>query len=369
MKTLTLLSFSHSLWLAAALSPDLSATRAKFAQSFASPAGKLTFSPELHIQEPNDPTSILLQNSAVQDLSSKIRACKANAAFLRGSITALNTFCKEQESAMGSFPGPVPVVFCLENNLADADLPTIAECGAHGVMVPVCSGSVLDSPDSLDSLPSEWVDVCKSAMEYGVQPIPEVTVASENAENWNEEALTALLDKINNLLGEDPVTLVLTVNPAEKPSDDDDDDDDDEPIALPTFSKTLSKRVPITGSLREPAGDNRLSLASARFKEAGFTSNLLRSECFPGFDLRLDLGIVGKFWAGCITDLKSTRSKSFSFRSKNNMEKNALTNWSNYQKSVIDSGALGDPNESYSVVNEEAGEYKGFGKLTCAMSM
>jgi hypothetical protein len=344
--------------LANALSPDLTATRSRFAESFSSPAGKLTFSPELHIQEPSDPTAILLQNSAVQDLSAKIRAAKANAAFLRGSISALNTFCKEQEVAMGSFPGPVPVVFCLENNLEDVDLPTIAECGAHGVMIPVCNGQALKSPSSLDSLPDKWMEVCKSALDYGVQPIPEVTLASDNVNSWNEEQLTVLLDKIKDVLGEDPVTLVLSI---ENESDDDVAKyKEDKSTLLPTFSKTLTKRVPITGSLREPAGDNRLSLASAQFKEAGFTSNLLRSECFPGFDVRIDLSIVGKFWAGCITDLKSTRSKSFSFRSKNNMEKSALTSWSNYQKSVMDSGALGDPNDAYSIVDEAAGEYKGF---------
>lgn len=351
-----LLLLSQTLWLVRALSPDLSATRSRFAQSFESPAGKLAYSPEITIAEPSDPTSILLQNSAVQDLSSKIRASKANAAFLRGSITALNTFCKEQESAMGSFPGPVPVVFCLGNDLDDVDLPTIAECGAHGVMVPVCGGSELENPNTLDdSSSTTWIDVSKSSMEYGVQVIPEIVLAAENAASWNDDSFTALLDKMNSILGEDPVTVVVTVNPPKAT-----DDDDVEPAALPTLSKAVTKRVPITGSLREPAGDNRLSLGSALFKEAGFTSNLLRTDCFPGFDVRLDLGIVGKFWAGCITDLKSTRSKSFSFRSKNNMEKNQLTEWSNYQKSVMDSGALGDPNESYSVVNEAAGEYKGF---------
>ena len=360
MKSTTCLFLIQTLWVANALSPDLTATRARFAQSFSSPAGKLTFSPELHIQEPSDPTSILLQNNAVQDLSAKIRASKANAAFLRGSITALNTFCNEQESAMGSFPGPVPVVFCLDDDLEDVDLPTIAECGAHGVMVPVCSGTALPNPSSLESLSSKWTTVCQSALEYGVQPIPEVTLNQNDVENWNEEQFTVLLDQIKDILGQDPVTLVLTIQEGDDDDTASDDDDDDEPKPLPTFTKTLTKRVPITGSLREPAGDNRLSFASARFKEAGFTSNLLRSECFPGFDMRLDLGIVGKFWAGCITDLKSTRSKSFSFRSKNNMEKSALTNWSNYQKSVIDSGALGDPNDSYSIVDEAAGEYKGF---------
>jgi hypothetical protein len=42
------------------------------------------------------------------------------------------------------------------------------------------------------------------------------------------------------------------------------------------------------------------------------------------------------------------------------MEKSAATKWGNFQKSIMDSGALGDPSESYSVVDESKGEYKGF---------
>jgi hypothetical protein len=69
---------------------------------------------------------------------------------------------------------------------------------------------------------------------------------------------------------------------------------------------------------------------------------------------------VGQFWAACIHDLKSTRSKSFQFQSRNNMRKSVSAEWMKYQSNVIESGALGDPNDSYSVVNEAAGEYKGF---------
>lgn len=74
----------------------------------------------------------------------------------------------------------------------------------------------------------------------------------------------------------------------------------------------------------------------------------------------LDLEVVGQFWASCIDDLRSVKSKSFAFRSKNNLEKKAATVWSIYQSNVIESGALGDPNESYSVVDSAAGDYQGF---------
>jgi hypothetical protein len=348
MKSL-LVVLSQALWAAQAL--DLATSRARFAQSFSSPAGKLTFCPELEIAEPAEPTALLLLTSAVQDLSGKIRACKANAAFMRGSITALNAFCNEQATAAGGFPGPVPVVFCIDADLSLADIPTIAECGAHGVLV----GATIQEPADL-AANKEWQEVCRAALDYGVQPIPEICVAASSVDDWKDDKLTALVDTIHELLGEDPVTIVLTVQP-DAPVDD--DEAVEAFMTLPRIPKALSKRVPMMGSVFEQAGDNRLSGATAYFKESGFTSNLLRSSCLPGFSTRIDLSTVGKFWAGCITDLKSTKSKSFSFRSKNNMETSLSTQWGNYQQSIMDSGALGDPSESVSI-DEAAGDYQGF---------
>ena len=69
---------------------------------------------------------------------------------------------------------------------------------------------------------------------------------------------------------------------------------------------------------------------------------------------------MSQFWYSVVQDLKSVKSKNFSFRTKNNMEKSLATKWSNYQNNVIESGALGDPDDSYSIVDSRAGEYKGF---------
>jgi hypothetical protein len=44
------------------------------------------------------------------------------------------------------------------------------------------------------------------------------------------------------------------------------------------------------------------------------------------------------------------------------METSLSRQWGNYQQSVMDSGALGDPNESVSIdsIDEAAGDYQGF---------
>ena len=99
---------------------------------------------------------------------------------------------------------------------------------------------------------------------------------------------------------------------------------------------------------------------TARLKAAGFTGALLRSDCLPGFRMSMNLEFVGNFWSACIGDLKSLKSKSFNFQSRNWMDKSASLEWAKYQKSVLDSGALGDPEAPPMGLNSEAGDYVGF---------
>ena len=334
---------------AASLSADADVTRSRLSQAFLSPSGKLTFSPELVIPEPSDPTAILLLSNAVQTFSGRIRGSKANAAFVQGGITALQTFANEQESARGNFPGPVPVVYC--SPISVDDLTSIAQAGADGVLIPVCGGKELGSIDDLSS-EDGWKEACQAALKSGVQPIPEVTLAHESAASWDEDKITSLVDELSNSVGETPVSVLLTINPV--------DDEQEEPVALPSVPKALGKTTPILGSIRVTAGENRLDAEAKRFKESGFTGAVLRSDCVPGFRMNPDLDVVGNFWSLCINELKSTKSKTFEFRSKNKMEKSAATNWMNYQKGVIDSGALGSPDDSVSVMDDSIGEYQGF---------
>jgi hypothetical protein len=354
-------------------------TRQRFSQSFSSPSGKLTHAPELVLPEPKDATAILLQANAIQQLSSRIRSCKANAAFVRSdSLSALQTFCQEQENARGQFPGPVPVVYCggcdSKGDAAPADaalngplqvrMEAVAAAGADGVLVRVRNGAEIRSVEDLVASDNAWVHACQSARSVGLQPIPEIVFSEGVSRTWSEDDVATLVDAVVQAMGgESPVCVLLTVNPTPNETIDNPDDDSNaepEPLALPTIPKALVKRVPVVGSVRSQAGDGRIGQEASRMKEAGFSSVLLRHDCLPGYRARLNLDIVGHFWASCIDDLKSVKSKSFSFRSKNNMEKNQGTVWANYQNSVIESGALGDPSESYSIVDSSAGEYKGF---------
>jgi hypothetical protein len=368
-------------------------------QAFSSASGrKLTFTPELVIPDPMDATSILLQTNAIQSLSQRIRQCQANAALVRGSLTALRTFTAEQETARGNFPGPVPVVYCGDNTksdsaieqqqytttttaTSDADddyysnstMQAIADMGADGVLIQVCGGAELHSFDDMISNVA-WQRQSQSAVAHGLEPILEVCLAAGAAAQDDDDYMESLLQHLSSMGGGmQPVAVLLSITDGNKNHPDEEngvrgDVGEHAPfmagITLPTIPKTV--QVPIIGSVRTTAGDNKLHMECQRLRDAGFTGAVLRSDCIPGGGFRIrnsDLNMIGNFWSFCISDLKSTKSKAFSFRSKNNMETSLGTKWANYQKGVIESGALGDPRESYSVGDEGnggSGNYKGF---------
>ncbi|GKY90518.1 hypothetical protein MPSEU_000025500 [Mayamaea pseudoterrestris] len=341
---LSLLVLSHGL--------TLSESRGRLSQALSSPSGKLTLSPELVIPEPADMTAILLQSNAIQTISAKVRTAKANAVFLQGSVMALKTFCNEQESAQGGFPGPLPVIYCSKY---DDNTQDVADAGADGLLVSLKQSISSSDVSSILHEDSTFLETIKTARDCGLQIIPEVTIDHDFAASWSEEDFTKLLDELTEFIGEEPVAVVVSINPAS--------DDEQETVAqaaLPLVSKELRKRVALLGSIKVSGGEGRLGAETARFKEAGYAGAFLRSDCVPGFRLNPDLDTVGRFWAACINDLKSTRSKSFSFRSKNNMEKSLGTQWANLQNSVIESGALGDPNEQVSMMDASNGDFQGF---------
>ena len=362
-------------------------TRARLTQALSSPSGKLTLSPEMLIPEPSNPTAILLQASAITQLSERVRSrAKANTAFLSAnSLSSLRIFCNEQEDARGNFPGPVPVIYCGQSNSDEEndddddddalDLSELAATGVSGILVSINEGAEISSIDTdiVGGEDSQWLSMYKNALEYGLQPVPEITVKDSTAATWKEEEMEALVEKISSLTGDDPVSILLTINPTidenENSSDEDKDKDGDgetdtEPtennIPLPIISKSLGRRVPIMASVRASAGENRIGEEAYLLKASGFTGAVLRRECVPGFPANSNLEYLSDFWSACIGDLKSTKSKAFSFRSKNNMQKSVGTQWANYQSDVISSGALGLSEGPDPGFDQESGDYKGF---------
>ena len=347
-------------------SQDASLTRSRLSEALSSPSGKLTLSPELVIPEPANPTAILLQASQVKQLSETLRTkAKANCAFVSSPPSGIKTFCNEQEEARGNFPGPVPVIYCpiveeSSDDDEDLDLAELAEAGASGLLVSV--PNIVNSVDDIND-DGEWVKMCQQALESGLQPIPEVTVQATSAASWGESDMEALVDKVAGIMSQDPVSILVTVqstNAAEEEAEE--NEEEEEPLPLPKISRSLGRRVPLIGSVSMSAGGGRLGEETARFKAAGFSGALLRQECIPGTQNHPSLEYVSDFWAACIGDLKSTRSKSFNFRSRNLMEKSVPIEWAKYQKSVIESGALGEAEDAGPPpgFNPDAGDYQGF---------
>jgi len=381
---LLLVSARHvSAFSATQQSEAASLARLILQQSLSSPSGKLTFSPEIAIPEPTDPTALLLQATEVTKLSEKVRTvAKANAALVAGSVNALKTFCVEQEGARGNFPGPVPAIALSDGTECNLEvLADIAAAGAVGIILPVNGGEEIDSVDDVADGEGVLKTNFAAALKAGLQPIPEVcVVGGEGVDSkWGEEQVTALVEAITaECDGVDPVGIVLTVNIPESGTDDDEDEDGDsessssdedeeEPvIPLPQVPKALAKKVPILGSVRAVAGGGRMGLMTRNLKKAGFTGAFLRSECVPGLTSTItDLEAVSGFWSAAISDLKSVKSKSFGFRA--NMagidESMKLPNeWYKYQKNVMESGALGDISGDAAAVelDSENGDYQGF---------
>ena len=170
---------------------DASVTRSRVMESLASPSGKLTISPEIVIPDPSEPTAILLQADAIKTMSGRVRNSKANTAWISGSLTAIQSFCSEQESARGSFPGPLPVIYCNAANTATAagessllSPEALAEAGVSGIVVPLLGGKELESVDQISSASSDhndWVTACQTALDCGIQPIPEVVLGDAMA--------------------------------------------------------------------------------------------------------------------------------------------------------------------------------------------
>lgn len=318
--------------------------RSRLHQSLKSLSGKLTLSPEIDIIEPTDPTALLLQTPAVRKLSDQLRTtAKANAVWLSGTVSEIKTFCEEQEESRGNFPGPLPIIYSGSDQTKWQEL---ASSGVCAVMIS-CDIASLD-----DLMSTELKKQSEKALSLGLQPIPEIILQASTASTWaDERSMGNLVSDITAIIGEEPACLVLTIK-------ENDDAKEEEETAIPQVPKTLSKKLPILGSISVMAGGNRMGAATKRWKEAGYTGGILRKACLPSPFVQ-DLDLVGRFWSSCIEDLKSTKSKSFQFLTRNWMDKSMPLEWAKYQKSVIESGALGDPEDNASI-NSANGDYMGF---------
>lgn len=352
-------------------SPRAQTARSRLAEAFRSPSKKLTLHPELVLPEPSDPTALLLRASEVTKLSETIRTrAKANAVFVEGTVDALMPMGKEQEGARGNFPGPCPIVY----SLADADggsslsdrLEELSDVdGVEGVLLPFFGGKEIDSIEGyLEEATTNDPTLaarCGAIWEAGLQPIPEIVLAS--GAEWPEEDVVRLVDAVKDTCGgTDPVSIVFTNAEVENEEEGGEEEGDDEPstpsIAIPA---SVSKRVAFVGSIRTSAGDGRMNYATSRLSSRGFNGAFLRADCVPGYRLNPDLGVVGGFWSAAVGDLKSLKSKNFSFRSKVKLSKDVPMEWYNYQKDVMDSGALGMAGGGGGDgLNPDAGDYKGF---------
>jgi len=342
--------------------------RSRLSEAFRSPSKKLTLHPEIVLPEPSDPTALLLRASEVTKLSQILRTrAKASAVFVEGTVDALAPMGKEQEDARGNFPGPVPIVYSLTDsaNLSSSleELQTVD--GVEGVMLSFFGGKEIDSVDAYleEAKDSAITDMCSAIWDAGLQPIPEL-VLSPGSE-WSEEDVERLVDAVKDTCGGlDPVSIVFTngetADSEEEVESNEEEEEEDSTPAL-SIPASVSKRTAFIGSIRTNAGGGRMNLATSQLSTDRFNGAFLRADCVPGYRLNPDLNVVGGFWSAAMGELKSLKSKNFSFRSKVKLEKDVPMEWYNYQKDIMESGSLGKPSGGPDpTLNSEGGDYKGF---------
>jgi len=345
--------------------------RSRLREALLSPSGKLTFSPEILIPEPIDPTAILLQKSQTEKLSESIRTKgKANAVFVSCSLSSLRQLSNEQEEARGNVPGPVPLIYCCENNDVSCEIENIskiAEAGASGMLLPIFSKDKppLKSVEALREMDDEdssiFVSAYKKSLENGLQSIPEI-ILDENV-IWNEEDMIEIVDFLKEkCCNEEPVALIVTMGNDIIKEEESDDEEAKTKVNLPAIPKSLKKNVVILGSVRVEAGKNRMRDYTSCLHASRFMGAFLRAECVPGQPQRLNPEIISQFWNQCIGGLKSTRSKNFGFRTEINVmiDRDVPMEWYNLQKSVTESGALGETHGSINDLDTGAGDFVGF---------
>ncbi|KAL3803241.1 hypothetical protein ACHAWO_005598 [Cyclotella atomus] len=343
-------------------SPRAEIARLRLADAFRSPSGKITLHPELVLPEPSDPTALLLRSTEVTKLSTTLRTkAKANGLFVEGSIDALAPLGKEQESARGNFPGPVPII-CSMSNVDDVDserLESMANIdGVEGVLIPFCVAKGINSVDSyVETInDGQLAKVCAEIWSAGMQPIPEILLAKGS--QWAEDEVVRLIDAVKDTCGGlDPVSIVFTKEESEQ----EDEESDDLSTPEITIPESIEDRLAFVGSVRTTAGGGRMNQAISQLSSCNFNAAFLRADCVPGYRMNPDLNVVGGFWAAALGDLKSLKSKNFNFRSKVKLDRDVPMEWYNYQKDVMESGALGSSGAGADpTLNPDAGDYKGF---------
>ena len=334
--------------------------RGRLREALSSIANKITISPEIIVPEPSDPTALLLQNTEVTKLSTTIRSAKGNAVFLSGSVNSLRSFCKEQESARGNFPGPLPIIYCESSYSGDesVEVSDIADAGASGLLYSVLGGEEVSCVGDVD----KDVDIkaaFEDALDNGIQLIPEVVLSKDT--EWDEEATSSLIDSLTVQCGSEPAAILLSLGSLFEGEDSEKEEESTVDISVPKVAKALSKKIPVLGSVRTNAGGGRIGSAVATLKDCGYTGAALRCDCLPGYRMNPDLEFVGGFWGAAVSDLKSLKSRNFNFRSKVELDVDIPLEWFNYQKDVMESGALGAPGGGKPADLDDAnGDYQGF---------
>ena len=281
-----------------------------------SPAGKVTLSTEVSSRG-----SAAVSSEDVEEVSKLCRQYAKAAVVVVRDAPLVAGVVKEQQTVMGDFPGPCPVVYRPKPSPLESGEATVQTAVLHGatavaVEVPMAG----DSSDSLATLEA----LATSAKTLGVTVIPELTleadveIGEEEASERVRAAAAAAGGCKFAFLGGAAATGSLA----------------------PSISKEARKEVGVVGVVDLPPNQDVLKATIKNFEQRGLAGAIVGTECVPQ---HLDVVQSGKYFAAALMNLRSTASESFRVRLKafDKEGSGAPSEWQKYYQMVEDTGITG----------------------------
>eukprot|EP00617_Octactis_speculum_P020925 CAMPEP_0185762820 /NCGR_PEP_ID=MMETSP1174-20130828/21791_1 /TAXON_ID=35687 /ORGANISM="Dictyocha speculum, Strain CCMP1381" /LENGTH=324 /DNA_ID=CAMNT_0028444665 /DNA_START=41 /DNA_END=1015 /DNA_ORIENTATION=- len=297
-------------------------------QASRSPVGRITLSVELATANDAD-------EKEVSELSQLCRVKAKTSCIFVKELEMLKIIVGEQQTAIGNFPGPVPVLYepSGSSDTYVAEVAAAAAAGADAFVIPV--GEMMTSETDGIIMPESDV---VSAADGKLELIPELKLAG----SVSEDELLGALDTIRHSVAFDTVILSC-----------------DFPTA-PSLPKELVKSTTVIGRVSVDPGAGQLSEAVQTFEKCGYNGAVISSTCVPRM-----IGVVGSgaYWQAALTSLKKRSSSKFA-----GVRTRVSTKWSGdaaptawleyFQEAADTSGWLDSGAEE--VIDSDGGDWKGF---------
>ena len=259
-----------------------------------SPAGKITLSPEVTTRGVS-----VVPAEDIEELSRIYRQFAKAAVVVVRDSAMLAGVVKEQQSVLGDFPGPCPVVYRPDPSPLDDGFTIVQTAVLHDASAVAVQLSVNADGSLADSDAKALEALVASAKSLGVTVIPELLGVPLN----DEEAASTSVRSASLSAG--GAKFVFLASNSE--------DIDRSGAATIALSSDVIKEVAVVGVVDVPPGQDLLKETVKGLEESGLAGVILAESCVPE-----QLGVVdsGRYFAAAVSNLRSTASENFRVRLK-----------------------------------------------------